>query len=399
MLNLMKLAVSVGLTLVVAGCGVDPAKVPSHAVYAKHGDVVKTKGKVSFAVVGTTRSVAYGVRGEPTVPAETIADVRSQLAVRGLDFVVLTGGFVRRSTNDEWNAFDARWKDLLDGQTTSDNKSRRAVLPLPGPGELLADRRLQGYGAAFPDAGAPIGYNRVASWSHVDVDLGKTTWRLLFLDSNKSALGSRWNEQLFWLPKVIADDSYDKLVVFMSDPRLTLAQGEKMNRGGAPTELIDIIEEEAGVMKLMAVVSGGPATNEMFLPSGIFGEAYVVAGNSGIGMPTLLKAGAADVAGYKDVGLDPFFDTALMGEFNTWSEDLEFPETVINKAKSRGEWETYTGRYDGDSFPVTGWWVVTLEGEDVELTFRMRRHDGSFHDLYVSRFKRGKGWQPQATRY
>ena len=369
MCGLTRLAVSAGLVSVVAGCGVDPAKVPSHEVYAKHGEVVKAKGKTSFAVVGTTRSVAYGVRGEPKVPSEVITDVRSQIAVRGLDFVVLTGGFVRRSTTDEWKAFDERWKHLLEGETPSDNKARKKVLPLPGSGELLGDRRLKGYGAAFPDAGAAIGYNRVASWGHTDIDLGDTTWRLLFLDSNKAALGSRWQEQIFWLPKVIGDDSYDKMVVFMSDPRITLAQGAKMNRGGAPSELIDIIEEEAGVMKMMAIVSSGPGTNELFHPSGIFGEAYVVAGNSGISMPTLMKAGAADAAGYKDLGLEPFYDTAMMGEFNRWSEDLEFPESVVDKAKARGEWETYIGRYDGDSFPIQGWWVVTLEGEDIELTF------------------------------
>ena len=35
-------------------------------------------------------------------------------------------------------------------------------------------------------------------------------------------------------------------------------------------------------MRLVAVFSGGPPSNEVFLPSGNYGEAFIVAGNAGI---------------------------------------------------------------------------------------------------------------------
>lgn len=384
------------MALLVTSCTLDAAKVPSHDVYARSGEPVRAR-KVSLAVVGATRSVAYGARAEPSGPAELIADVRSESAVRGLDVIVLTGGFVRRSTPDEWKRFDKRWGDLIDSERPSDNKARRPVLAMPGAGELLGDKRLVGFGAAFPGIGEDIGHNRTASWGAFDLQVGRATWRLLFVDTHKQALGSRWKEQLFWLPKAVSEGEYDRLLVFMPDPRVTLAEGATMNQSGAPAELIEMIEEYAGFNKLAAVISGGPSTNELILPSGAFGEAYVVAGNGGLSGPTLLRAGPADSAGYRDISLEPMFDLALIKEFDRQSETQEFSEEIIDKAKGRGSWESYTPRIDGSAMPVQGWWIVELQGETLTLTFRMRRPDGTFFDMHtLERGPRG-GWAAAAT--
>lgn len=376
-----------------AGCTLDASKIPSHEVYGRTGEPITAK-RVSLAVVGTSRSVAVGATAEPSGPLETIADLRTESAVRGLDAIVLTGGFVRRSTPDEWNRFGKRWGDLLASDRPSENKARRPVLAIPSAGEVLGDKRLVGFGAAFPDIGEDIGLDRTASWGATDITVSGATWRVLFLDTNKGMLGSRWKEQLFWLPKAVSEGKYDRLLVFMPDPRVTLAEGATMNRDGAPAELIEIIEEYAGLNKLFAVISNGPATNELILPSGPFGEAYIVAGNAGLGGPTLLRAGPADAAGYKDVSLEALFDLALMKEFDRQSEALAFPEPMIDKAKGRGTWESYTPRYDGATFPIQGWWVVDLQGEGIRISFRMRRPDGTFFDLYgIQRGARG-GWAP-----
>lgn len=385
-------ALAVGSGLLATGCGVDPGKVPTHEVFAKDGETSKHKGSVTFAVVGATRSVAYGAKAEPKAPLDIIADVRAQTALQGIDFVVLTGGYVRRSTPDEWNRFGRRWQDVLLSSLPSKNKGRKPVLAIPGDGEILGDRKLNGYGGAFPGTGTSIGFNRNASWGKVDVTFGRVTWRILLLDTHQKAMGSRWKEQLFWLPKAVSEGKYDKLIVLMPDPRVTMADGATMDPGDGPTQLIETIEEYAPLNSMMAVISGGPSTNELILPTGPFGEAYLVAGNAGLGMPTLLQAGPADDAGYKDIGLEPTFTVSLMGEFDKQSESQQFSETVIDKAKGRGTWESYTPRFDGSSFPIQGWWIVDLDGEAMTLTFRMRRPDGTMRDLYKTRRGVRGGW-------
>ncbi|MFK7931291.1 MAG: hypothetical protein AB8H79_24120 [Myxococcota bacterium] len=386
--------VALGLAAV-PGCGVDPAKVPTHEVFAKDGETAKRKKSVSFAVVGATRSVAYGAKAEPKAPLDIISDIRSQTAVRGLDFVVLTGGYVRRSTPDEWNRFGRRWQDVLQSNLSSKNKGRKPVIAMPGDGEILGDKRLNGYGGAFPGTGTSIGFNRNASWGKADIQLGKVTWRIVVVDTHQRAMGSRWQEQMFWLPKAVSEGKYDKLIVLMPDPRVTLADGANMDPGDGPTQLIETIEEYAPMSALVAVISGGPATNEIILPSGAYGEAYVVAGNAGVNMPTLLQAGPADDAGYKDVGLEPLYTVALMQEFDRRSESEGYSEAVIDKAKGRGNWETYTPRFDGSAFAVQGWWVVDLEGESIALTFRVRRPDGTLADLYKTKRGARGGWKLQ----
>ena len=389
----MRLATLVCLgTLALAACGLDPSKVPSHEVYAVDGAELAANRPVSFAIVGQTRSVAYGVKGEPKAALDVVSDVRDAIALEGLDFLVFTGGYVRRSTNDEWKAFSERWRDVVRGEALSDSKGRKKLLAMPGAGEMLGDRQIKGYGAAFPEMGAEIGYSRTASWGHFDQKVGSETWRFVFVDTHRKAMGSRWQEQLFWLPKVVSGDDFDKLLLFMPEPLVTLANGEKMNRGDAPRELLEVIDDHSGIGKLMAVFSGGVPTNEVYLPDGSYGALHVVAGNSGIGMPDLPRWGPADAAGLKDVSLEPMYDVALQRELDIWAEDLELGDRILDKAKARGEWETYTGTYEGSVFPVQGWWRVKIRGKSVDVTFRQRRHDGTFRDGYSMRYTRRNGW-------
>jgi len=327
--------------------------------------------------------VAYGAKAEPKAPLDIIDDVRAQTALRGLDFVVLTGGYVRRSTPDEWNRFGRRWQDVLQSNLPSKNQGRKPVIAMPGDGEILGDKRLNGYGGAFPGTGTSIGFNRNASWGKADIKIGKITWRIIVVDTHQRAMGSRWQEQMFWLPKAVSEGKYDKLIVLMPDARVTLADGANMNPGEGPTQLIETIEEYAPMSALVAVISGGPSTNEIILPSGAYGEAYVVAGNAGISMPTLLQAGPADDAGYKDIGLDPLYTVALMQEFDRRSESEGYSESVIDKANGRGNWESYTPRIDGPPFAVQGWRVAELEGESTTIPFRVRRRDAKSSAIHT----------------
>lgn len=377
--------------LLLAGCGLDPSKLTAHALYADDGDELEVRDELSFAVVGSTRS-SVTRRGEAGPATETIEDIRSQIPVRGLDFVVLTGDYVRTSSTSEWMGFSERWQDVLESGLPSENKARKRVLAMPGTGEVLGDKRLKGYGASFEEIGRNIGHNRVASWSSFDVEVDRTTWRMVFVDAHKQALGSRWEEQAFWLPKVVTGKDFDKLIVFLNEPLVTLGSTATMDPGDGPSELLEIIEDHTEVMKLYAVITGGPPTNEAYLHSGNYGEIHILAGNAGVPSMSLKRWGPADEAGLLDVSLDAGYDFELLKEFDVWVDDLEFPDRVIDQAKARGSWEGFTAELDGGHFPVHGWWIVTLDDSDMQITFRIRRHDGTYHDSYTTRFSDAKGW-------
>lgn len=397
-LGLLGALCAVGIVGAGVAGAVNPEKVPSVEVYGKDGERVEAPNGVSFAVVGATRTIGAGIKAEPDAPLQIIKDIRTQSAVQGLDFVLLTGGYVRRSTIDEWVGFGERWRDVLDLKLRSQNQSRRPAMAIPGDAEYLGDKKLTGYGGAFPGASAGIGFNRNASWGKVDVTVGKTRWRLLMLDTHQRAMGSRWKEQLFWLPNAVSDGEFDKLVVVMSDPRVTMADGATMDRNDGPSQLIEIIEEYAPLNALTVVISGGPATNEWIQPTGAYGEAYLVAGNAGIGMPTLLQANAADDAGFKDVGLEPLYTVSLMNEFDRQHSKVEFQEAIVDKAKGRGEWETYTPRFDGGAFPIQGWWKIDIDRKGIAVTFRMLRPDGSLADIHKTRRGSSGGWRVEAIQ-
>ena len=185
------LIVALGM-LALSACYVDPKKAVKHDIYANNGENKTAQSGLQFAIVGSTRSVLYGAKGEPEIPIELINDIRREIPVRGIDFVTLTGGHVRRSTPDEWMRFGTRWKDVLASSAKSENKGRKPVLPIAGDGEMLGDKRLFSFGRVFPESGAVIGYNRVASWLYFDVDVNGTVWRFVTLDTHKGMLGSRW---------------------------------------------------------------------------------------------------------------------------------------------------------------------------------------------------------------
>lgn len=390
-----RLAAFATILATTVACGIDVDKIPSQRLYAKDADAVTDGDTVGFAIVGPNRAPVPRVGIEET--NALVADVVDQTPMKGLDFVVFTGDYVSSSSTAEWTAFSERWKDVLEGETPSETKRRRRVVPVPGDQEYAGDKRLVGYGAAFEGVGAQIGYNRVGSWYHFDVKSNGKTWRFVVVDTHKAELGSRWQEQLFWLPKVVSEGGYDQLLVLMPDPWVTMAGGVTMDPGDAPSELLAIVDENAGLGKYIGVITGGTHTNEVYLPSGNFGEGVIVAGNSAVEGHDIARWGAADDAGLKDVKLEPLFDLALAAEFDKWSTAKNFSEKTIDHAKARGAFETYTGVYEGASFPVQGWWAGEIVGSKLSLTFRMKGFDGKFYDIYKIGWSKKNGWVPETT--
>lgn len=383
------------LALLIGCAGVNVNAIPTQDLWIDDGEVRKENGVVQFAVVGDVRPFmpgdqAKGRTATPDTEAAVVRDISDAVQREDVDFVVLLGDLVRTSTTGDWKRFAKAWSLVLSGSELPETGTLRTrVVPVAGNHDRYGDTWLKGFGAAFPNVGADIGFNRVATWYAFDIQAGKGTWRFVVVDSDKNALGSRWSEQMEWLPKAL-DGDYDGLLVFMHHPRWTLAKGETSDQGGGPTELLDVVETETKVGVLRAVFAGHAHTNEVYLPGGKLGEMFVVAGGGGSPANSLPRWGRV---GEQDLKLEPIFDLALVRELDKWMEAKEYPETVREQARATGSWQGFTGEFDARYYPIQGWWNVALDGKDMSLTFRMVGPDGKLKDLYTVVNDDREGWK------
>lgn len=373
-----------------------PAPMPTHDLYADDGEVRVAEGSLTFAIVGDTRDGspidrATGRMPAPGAEAAIVADIGGAVDRDNLSFVVMLGNLVAGSGNANWKAFAKDWHSVLKGSELAEGGTRIPVVPVAGTQDREGDEWLKGFGGAFPGVGADIGFNRVGTWSTFDVKVAGKVWRMVVLDSNKAALGSRWEEQLAWIPQACKGE-YEGMLVFMNQPRISLGLRQASNEGGGPQELIDAVEAATRIGMMKAVFSGNTGTNEIFLPNGKLGELYVNA-NSGAPGASQARWGRAEAAGISEIQLEPMFDLALLKEFDRWASANAFPETVIDRAKARGTYEGFVGEYDAKSWPIQGWWEVRILGEELAVTFRTQGPDSTFRDIYTTSYSRKGGWK------
>lgn len=378
----------------------DTKKVPSQDLFLDDGQSKKYPSTVEFAVVGNVRPAKTG-EAEATKRVATkgvtdaiVKDISATVQEGRTEFLVLLGNVVSGSSLPAWKGFTRQWVSLISGSEPPEGLLRTRVLPVAGEDDGAGDDRYTGFGAAFPGVGADIGFNRVATWYHVDLEVGGHTWRLLTVDSNKAALGSRWEEQLAYVEKTIKEsDEYDSLLVFTYHPLITLAVGQKSNVGEGTSELLDMVEAESPVGALKAVFSGGSTTNEMYLPRGKFGEAFIVAGGGGAPADTVERWGHADAGGFQDVKLETTFDFALLREFERQFETRKCSTVAMDHAKSQESWKGFPGAYEASCMPLQGWWDVSLTGERMELTYRQLQPDSTLKPVYTAAYSGKKnGW-------
>lgn len=390
------------LALVCGACGIDPQKIPSHKLFADDGEQLRADGPVSFAVVGNLRDPVPLVERwftkravHPGVADDVAMDLETQAAVHDLAFVTLMGDGVRRSSTRQWKRFDQRMRNVIEGESFPDTpRSRLLSLPVVGEGEFRGDRWLQGLEGAYPGVGADIGYNRVGGWCSFDLEVGGEPWRFLVLDTNKKALGPRWVEQLRWIPEVVSSDDFEHLVIFMHHPLYTLGQGVPVNHDGAPAELLELVDENIGFMKLRLVFSADPPTTEVYTEGGRFGTLHVVAGGGGAPAVDLQRWGAAEEAGVEALKLEPIFDLAMLNTFLARIDEQDIPDNVIDAARAEGSYEGFPGVFDARYFPLHGYWIVTVSGETVRLVFRIWNSDGTFSDVYQADYAgEDEGWR------
>ena len=131
------------------------------------------------------------------------------------------------------------------------------------------------------------------------------------------------------------------------------------------------------------------------MPNGPLGTLHLGAGCGGGPVEPLRRWSAADAAGMaKDIPLEPIFDLALLNQLDRWNRDMGLPEIAVDEAKARNSFEGFTAAYNPRYFPVQGWWKGSLLGEKLRFTFRFRRPDGTFADIYAVEFSEKGGWRP-----
>ncbi len=391
------------LLLLLFACALHPDKIPDHELFADDSAVlVSTQESLTLAVVGNIRPRIPGLDRlsggvpDPAAPARTVAALNDMANRQQIGFAALMGDSLRWASDEEWMAFDATFSNTLAGQTQPDAEGYRIpVIPVVGDREVAGDKNLVGMEGAFPGYGADIGYGRVASWYAFDLQVGETVWRFLVLDSNKKKLGSRWTEQINWIPRAV-HGRYDHLLVFMHHSRMTLARGAKINPDGVPQALIDTVEQHAPLLKLRTVFSGDAHASEVYLPEGRLGVAYVNAGGGGAPAQELERWGNGEPTGIPELTnlqLEARYDLALQQLVASRFEKEEWPRSVLDKAQAMGEWEGFTGAYDPVYLPTYGLWTMTLDGPVLRLGWVELLKDGSREERFKLTWKDGEGWK------
>ena len=381
------------------GCGGVSKKIVTHEIFADDGEKLAADGPVTFVVVGNLGvdptleklSASELLRGAPSAVR---ADISEQIDLQRIAFTVLMGDVVASGGGAGWERFAEQFKDLLAGESlATDERQRLPAVIVPGDHEIRGDRDLERMGVAFPGTGANIGYNRVAGWSAFDFAIGESAWRLVFLDSNRDAMQARWDEQMRWIEEATAGDAYDHVMVFMHHPAMSLAQGVSVDPDGDAKELIDAVEESAAVNSLRAVFAADPRTSEVQLIGGPFGALHVGAGGGGAGAHSLARWAAGGEGAKSDRRLEAIYDMSILNVFREAAEAKEFPDRVLDQALGEGEYEGFPGVYDAGSFPLVGYWRVTLDDDAASVVFRVRRVDGSLGDVYRADFTEDAGWR------
>ena len=348
------------LVLVLVACG--PRTSNLQSLPGLHdGQSTAVDGPVTLAVVGAT---------EPAVSTLDIlvADVRDARA----DLVLFTGSLVRRSTESAWQSAHGQWAGVAP-----------AFLGTPGARDRRGDGTLRGFHAVFAEQGVPdLGGN--VTFSHADLVSEGVRWRVVVLDADRRALGDRWLDQLFWLPKVVSPGDYDHLLVLLNAPQATLADRPRPGRGREVSALLSVIADHASATALMAVFMGGGSANELQLPGGSFGEAHVGAGTSTAPASDLWHRGRTDLTERPEVELVDGLDNALRDELGRRvAAGLAGPLSV-----ERASLEAFPS----DVLPTRGWWRVTVSGTELEVALRIEDGRAAYREIYRIRYTRSAGW-------
>lgn len=351
--------------------------------YATSGQRIPVDDSITFTVVGNTQA---GILPVKLSSGEDVSDiVFSNMATDDTDFVVLMGDLVRSGSRGGYKRFLRQAAPIV----------QQPVITVVGENEGRGDPRLENWAAVFPEGGEDIGHNRVGSWKWFDLRSGGHIFRFVVLDTNRDALGSRWNEQISWLPRAL-EGNFDSLFIFQHASLLELGgMDPEMNQDGIPRALMDIIEAEVDINKIRAVFSAATASSFVMRPDGPYGTVYIGAGGGGAPSDDLSRWYSAEAAQVDaDVSLEPMFDVAVLRAMDRWSDDHPIPENVLDQAHASGVYDGFRGVVSGKHFPTYGWFSVQLNGAEISVTFHHILPDGSVESRYNLAFSEESGWTP-----
>ena len=216
------------------------------------------------------------------------------------------------------------------------------------------------------------------SWYAVDLHSQGARWRLVILDSDREALGHRWIDQGFWIPKVVGDRGYDHLIVALcgGPGRLDV---EETQLEPEVAELMSLVRRHSDPTRLLLWISGGGHAPGMVLPGGRWGEGWLTTGrSSGPAVPLLY--------GREGLKLAPGMQQALIQTFESRSgEVLEELQT------SRG--------FPPQIAPVAGWWELSLSGHELILDLHLSAgvEETSWPVAYQLSWSVDRGWESIPT--
>jgi len=367
-------------------------ELPSQRLAIDDGGILAVDS-VDLAIVGNTRAAnamldkkrAIGGTGAKDV----LGDITAQNMVSSLDFLVHLGDMVPSSSLANWKEFGSVFSGLVDGTTAPPSALRRIpMLPVVGDRDCVKSPHCKEFSKVFPGFGQEIGYGRVATWQGFDLSAANgKKWRVVVIDSNKEALGSRWREQSTWLQKAVREPGQG-LLVFVHESPIARRKGQATE---AIQELMDLIGTNAPLLSLKGVFSAGVANNQLYLPEGALGPIHVVAGGGG--------APGHDLhLGVKGDGSEPALDLGFsraIEQLVSGYESLEKPpsEKSFHQALGTETFDGFPRVVSAGDFPPHGWWKLTIHDEGLRLIWRAKGASGSFADQGVWTWSREAGWK------
>ena len=192
----------------------------------------------------------------------------------------------------------------------------------------------------------------------------------MVLDSDRVALGDRWVDQLFWLPKVVGDAGYDHLILALDAGPGRMDAGAMGPAAGAE-ELLALARRHADPLSLVLVIGGGGTVPAMVLPGGRWGEGWLTTGRAAPPATTLLRR-------RDDLALEAGLASALLAEFERRA-DAELEGLRVGTA------------FAPPQAPVAGFWTVGLDGSELVVALELH-HDLGWFGAYTLTWSPGHGW-------
>jgi hypothetical protein len=241
-----------------------------------------------------------------------------------------------------------------------------SVCPLPAEGERRRDPGLRRFLSVWGGLGVR-GLEEPVTWRAFFLESQSHPWRVVVLDADRLALGERFQDEQFWLPKVVSEGD-EPLIVLLNAPLDPLVATSPPDRGALTLHAALRRHVSGSRVALVAATGGAPS---LTLPGGTWGEAWATVGQVG-GTPETLHRQAGELV------LEPGLDEVL----STWLVERGADPVLFEAGLD----------YEASRWPLLGWWLVTVEGPELTLELRLA-HNDVWHPVYRMRWTRESGWK------